>query len=58
MPDDVTTPEPEPAADRPPPRRPPSQSDIHGISTIASEPRERPATTADRSHHGGSDHGG
>ncbi len=53
MTDDVTTPEPEPAADRPTRRRPPSQSDIHGISTIASQPGERPTTAADRDDDGG-----
>ncbi len=44
MSDDVSTPEPEPvpAADRPAKRRPPSQSDIHGISSIASRPGVRP----------------
>jgi len=46
MTDDVATPEPEPAADRPTKRRPPSQSDIHGISSIASQPRERPGGEA------------
>ena len=48
MSDDASPQEPEPAPDKPTKRRPPSQSDIHGISTIASQPRERRSAADER----------